>query len=125
MENNQKPEWFELADNDQPAKRSAKPTKSALAVVATLALTTLAGWGFITNDEPLANASDLGTISQTSDLTPATGSAMSESTAPTGLQVTDASPSPTASTSNEIILPPSPKNGDDEEGNDDEHEDDD
>jgi len=150
MENNQKPEWFELADNDQPAKYAAKSSKSALAVVATLALTTLAGWGFITNDESPANASDLAGITEVSDSTPATGSASSESTAPSDLQLSEASPSATASTSAspvtspttssssaEIILPPSSKGGDDEgrehekksdgehehEGN--EHEDDD
>ena len=29
MENNQKPEWFELAENDQPASRPLKKKKSA------------------------------------------------------------------------------------------------
>jgi len=29
MENNQKPEWFELAENDQPASRPIKKKKSA------------------------------------------------------------------------------------------------
>jgi len=29
MENNQKPEWFELADNDQPVNRPQKKKKSA------------------------------------------------------------------------------------------------
>jgi len=150
MEKNQKPEWFELADNDQPAKYAAKSSKSALAVVATLALTTLAGWGFITNDESLANASDLAGITKVSDSTPSTGSASSESTAPTDLQLSENSPAATTSTSAspvtspttssssaEIILPPSSKGGDDEgrehekksdgehEHEDNEHEDDD
>lgn len=63
MENMKKPDWFELADNDQPAKRSIKAPKSALAVVATLALTTVAGWGFISGDDSSANASEnAGTI---------------------------------------------------------------
>ena len=29
MENNQKPEWFELAENDQPVNRPLKSQKSA------------------------------------------------------------------------------------------------
>ena len=127
MENKKKPEWFELADNDQPAKRIAKPSKSALAVVATLALTTLAGWGFITNDQSIANATESAGVNQISDLTPAAGSAASESTAPSDLHLSDTSPAATASTSAsavtspstssssaEIILPPSSKRGDDD-----------
>jgi hypothetical protein len=91
MENNKKPDWFELADNDQPAKRSTKPAKSTFAVVATLALATLAGWGFISHDESIAIAS--------------------ESTVPVTAVAAPSSVSPSAS-SNIIINPPTSKSDD-------------
>ena len=117
MENMTKPEWFEIADNDKPTKRSVKPSRSVLAVVATLALTTLAGWGFITNDESLANASESGGVSQLSDLTPAAGSASSESTTPATSPTTPTKKpvviTPPSSSKSDTILPPTSKGGDD------------
>jgi hypothetical protein len=125
MENNKKPDWFELADNDKPAKRSIKPAKSTLAVVATLALTTLAGWGFVSNDESKAIASENNGQIQVDDLA-TTSSASSETTAPVTSTVssqptTSASAAPTSSTitapnpstaQNDTILPPTSKGGD-------------
>lgn len=52
MEKMNKPAWFELADNDQPANVSPKARKGGIfAVVTTLALTGVAGWGFISSEE--------------------------------------------------------------------------
>ncbi|KGA19633.1 hypothetical protein GM50_4830 [freshwater metagenome] len=52
MEKMNKPAWFELADNDQPASLSPKARKGGIfAVVTTLALTGVAGWGFISSEE--------------------------------------------------------------------------
>ena len=52
MEKMNKPAWFELADNDQPANLSPKARKGGIfAVVTTLALTGVAGWGFISSEE--------------------------------------------------------------------------
>ena len=51
-----KPEWFEIADNDRPTAPSAKHRGSALAVIATLAVTSLASWGFLTSDQEIASA---------------------------------------------------------------------
>jgi len=92
MDNMKKPEWFELADNDRPAKQKAKASKSAFAVVTTLALTSVAGWGFMTNDAPHASATETSTISVTSVQTP---------------------PAPSPSSKNEVILPPTSKGDDD------------
>ena len=105
MENNKKPDWFELADNDQPAKRNLKPAKGVLAVTATLALTTLAGWGFMSNDESKAIASE-----STSQVTAAA----------TPQKTTPPLANPSA-TSNSIIKPPTSKSreGEHEFGNDD------
>jgi hypothetical protein len=123
MENNQKPnqkpEWFELADNDRPTKRNLKPTKSLLAITATLALTTLAGWGLMSNDESKAMASEsispvaaVPTTSVQSTSTP-TPTARATKTrvmkAPTAIK-----PSSSSSTSKDLILPPTKKAGDDE-----------
>ena len=59
MEKMNKPAWFELADNDQPANPSPKARKGGIfAVVTTLALTGVAGWGFASSEEfPTAVAS--------------------------------------------------------------------
>ena len=119
MENMKKPDWFELADNDRPAKRGSKSTKSALAVVATLSLTTLAGWGFIGSDEPNANASDTTGITSTADVSaspttsPSANTSASATTSATSSSTTTITP-PSSSTSDEI-LPPS-KNGGEHEG---------
>ena len=52
MEKMNKPAWFELADNDQPTNLSPKARKGGIfAVVTTLALTGVAGWGFISSEE--------------------------------------------------------------------------
>ena len=93
MENMKKPDWFELADNDQPAKRSIKAPKSALAVVATLALTTVAGWGFISGDDSSANASENAGTIQTDT---------SNSTSDSSLSGNSTTGSPSAGTSNTL-----------------------
>lgn len=118
MEEMKKPDWFELADNDRPAKRASKSTKSALAVVATLTLTTLAGWGFIGSDEPNANASDTTGITVASDTsatpagTPTASASASASSSSTTSSTTPITP-PSSSTSDEI-LPPSGNGGEHE-----------
>lgn len=93
-----KPDWFELADNDNAPVRSAKSTKSALAIVATLAITSLAGWGFLGSQEPQASASDISGTTSANQSAPAT-------TSPTNSAV--ATPSASTSSSSVEILPPS------------------
>ena len=63
MENNQKPEWFELADNDQPAARPLKkksaPMRGLTFVLAgALVIPMGAGFALLTHEDPSATASE-------------------------------------------------------------------
>ena len=63
MENNQKPEWFELADNDQPTsrplKKKAAPMRSLTFILAgVLVIPMGAGFALLTHEDPSATASE-------------------------------------------------------------------
>ena len=89
MEKMNKPAWFELADNDQPANVSPKARKGGIfAVVTTLALTGVAGWGFISSEEfpaTVASASSAVIEKVSGNSTSASNSA-NPITAPTGYE---------------------------------------
>ena len=92
MDNKQKPEWFELADNDQPANVSPKARKGGIfAVVTTLALTGVAGWGFISSEEfPAAVASaSSAVIEKVSGNSTSASNSANPITAPTGYEDED------------------------------------
>ena len=150
MENNQKPEWFELAENDQPVsrplkKKSAPMRNLAFILAGILVIPMGAGVALLTHDSKSANAVE--TLNLTQDSPAATSSAQTMTSnaisMPTASRDDDddyrapvfssaSSMSPTAkapaaitppgSASTDIILPPTKKGGDDD---DDEDEDDD
>ena len=154
MENNQKPEWFELADNDQPTSRPLKSKKSApmrsltFILAGALVLPMGAGVALLTHDSKSANAVE--TLNLTQDSPAATSSAQTMTSnaisMPTASRDDDddyrapvfssaSSMSPTAkapaaitppgSASTDIILPPTKKGGDDDEDDDEDDDDDD
>lgn len=89
MEKMNKPAWFELADNDQPANVSPKARKGGIfAVVTTLALTGVAGWGFISSEEfPAAVASaSSAVIEKVSGNSTSASNSANPITAPTGYE---------------------------------------
>ena len=153
MENNQKPEWFELAENDQPVSRPLKSKKSApmrnlaFILAGILVIPMGAGVALLTHDSKSANAAE--TLNLTQDSPAATSSAQTMTSnaisMPTASRDDDddyrapvfssaSSMSPTAkapaaitppgSASTDIILPPT-KKGDDDDDDDEEDEDDD
>ena len=79
MENNQKPEWFELAENDQPVSRPLKSKKSApmrnlaFILAGILVIPMGAGVALLTHDSKSANAVE--TMNLTQDSPAATSSA--------------------------------------------------
>jgi hypothetical protein len=93
MENNKKPEWFELADNDQPVTRQFKgrvaaPKRNiALILAGVLVLPMGAGWALLSHEDQSANAVE--TLNLTQD-SPVASSA-------TPAQTSDAITMPTAS----------------------------
>jgi len=103
MENNKKPEWFELADNDQPEDRPMKkaPKRSlSLILAGVLVIPMGAGFALLSHDEHSAVASEALNLIQDS---PALGT------------------SPAAQPSDAIAMPTSSREDDDEEGDDDEY----
>jgi hypothetical protein len=103
MENNKKPEWFELADNDQPVDRPMKkaPKRSlSLILAGVLVIPMGAGFALLSHDEHSAVASEGLNFIQDS---PALGM------------------SPAAQPSDAIVMPTSSREDDDEEGDDDEY----
>jgi hypothetical protein len=110
MENNQKPEWFELAENDQPVNRPLKSKKSApmrsltFILAGALVIPMGAGVALLTHDSNSATAVE-------------------------ALNLTQDSPAATISaqtmTSNAISMPTASRDDDDEEGDDDDDDDDD
>lgn len=89
MEKMNKPAWFELADNDQPANVSPKARKGGIfAVVTTLTLTGVAGWGFISSEEfPAAVASaSSAVIEKVSGNSTSASNSANPITAPTGYE---------------------------------------
>ena len=153
MENNQKPEWFELAENDQPVSRPLKSKKSApmrnlaFILAGILVIPMGAGVALLTHDSKSANAVE--TLNLTQDSPAATSSAQTMTSnaisMPTASRDDDddyrapvlssassmlptakapAAITPPGSASTDIILPPT-KKGDDDDEDDDEDEDDD
>ena len=103
MENNQKPEWFELAENDQPVSRPLKSKKSApmrnlaFILAGILVIPMGAGVALLTHDSKSANAVE--TLNLTQDSPAATSS-------------------PQTMTSNAISMPTASRDDDDDdEGN--------
>ena len=128
MENNQKPEWFELADNDQPVSRKSKSKVSASARNLTFILAGIlviplgAGLALLTHKDQSAVATESLTLTQGSPAATSSAQTLTSNTISTPI-ASDSSPA-----SNDIILPPTKKADDDEEeydDDDDEEEDDD
>jgi hypothetical protein len=82
MENNQKPEWFELADNDQPVSRRLKskvttPKRNfALILAGVLVLPMGAAWALLSHEDQPASAVE--TLNLTQDSPAAATSAPSQ-----------------------------------------------
>jgi hypothetical protein len=93
MENNQKPDWFELADNDQPATRRFKgkvpaPKRNlALILAGVLVLPMGTGWALLSHEDQSANAVETLNLTQDSPV----------ATSATPPQTSDAITMPTAS----------------------------
>jgi hypothetical protein len=104
MENNQKPEWFELAENDQPVSRPLKSKKSApmrnltFILAGILVIPMGAGFALLTHEDHSAVAAE--TLNLTQDSPVATNSA-------------------TAEQSNTIAMPTASRDEDDDESDDD------
>jgi len=104
MENNQKPEWFELAENDQPASRPLKKKKSApmrnltFILAGILVIPMGAGFALLTHEDHSAVAAE--TLNLTQDSPVATNSGPAEQ-------------------SNTIAMPTASRDEDDDEGDDD------
>ena len=125
MENNQKPEWFELADNDQPVSRKSKSKVSASARSLTFILAGIlviplgAGLALLTHKDQSAVATESLTLTQDSPTPTSSAQTLTSNTISTPI-ASDSSPA-----SNDIILPPTKKADDDEEEYDDDDDDDD
>jgi len=82
MENNQKPEWFELADNDQPVSRPLTKKKSApmrnltFILAGILVIPMGAGFALLTHEDHSAVAAE--TLNLTQDAPVATNSGPAE-----------------------------------------------
>jgi hypothetical protein len=108
MENNQKPEWFELAENDQPVSRPLKkksaPMRNLTFILAGILVIPMgAGFALLTHEDHSAVAAETLNLNQDSPV--ATNSASAEQ-------------------SNTIAMPTASRDEDDDEGDDD-HDDDD
>jgi hypothetical protein len=137
MENNQKPEWFELADNDQPVNRKSKSkvsvsTRSLTFILAGILVVPLgAGLALLTHKDKSAIATEALTLTQDSPAPTSSAQTLTSNTisTPTASESSPAAIAPPASSaSNDIILPPTKKADDDDEDEDedeDEEEDDD
>ena len=105
MENNQKPEWFELADNDQPTSRPLKkksaPIRSLTYILAgALVIPMGAGFALLTHEDQSATAVE--TLNFTQD-------------SPAAISPTQALPE------NTIAMPVASREDDDEEEGDDDY----
>ena len=85
MENNQKPEWFELADNDQPTsrplKKKAAPMRSLTFILAgVLVIPMGAGFALLTHEDPSATASETLNLVQDSPAATSSTQALSANT---------------------------------------------
>ena len=69
MENNQKPEWFELADNDQPVNRTMKkaPKRNfAFILAGILVIPVGAGFALLSHEDQSASAVETSNLTQES-----------------------------------------------------------
>jgi hypothetical protein len=103
MENNQKPEWFELAENDQPVSRPLKkksvPMRNLTFILAGILVIPMgAGFALLTHEDHSAVAAE--TLNLTQDSPVATNSA-------------------TAEQSNTIAMPTASRDDDDDDEDDD------
>jgi hypothetical protein len=128
MENNQKPEWFELAENDQPVNRPRKNKKSApmrnltLILAGILVIPMGAGFALLTHDDNSAITAETLNLTQDSPIaTPAAPAATNP--APASKAPAAITPPGSSSASTDIILPPTKKAGDDDDDDDDDDHD--
>ena len=125
MENNQKPEWFELADNDQPVSRKSKSKVSASArnltfiLAGILVIPLSAGLALLTQKDQSVVATESLTLTQDSPTPTSSAQTLTGNTISTPI-ASESSPA-----ANDIILPPTKKADDDEEEYDDDDDDDD
>jgi len=103
MENNQKPEWFELAENDQavsrPLKKKSAPMRNLTFILAGILVIPMgAGFALLTHEDHTAVAAE--TLNLTQDAPVATNSGPAEQ-------------------SNTIAMPTASRDEDDDEGDDD------
>ena len=125
MENNQKPEWFELADNDQPVSRKSKSKVSASTRNLTFILAGIlviplgAGFALLSHEDQTAIAAESLTLTQDSPVATSSAQTLTSNTISTPI-ASDSSPA-----SNDIILPPTKKADDDEEEYDDDDDEED
>ena len=133
MENNQKPEWFELADNDQPVNRKSKSkvsvsTRSLTFILAGILVVPLgAGLALLTHKDKSAIATESLTLTQDSPAPSSPTQTLAGNTIsmPTASESSPAAIAPPASSaSNDIILPPTKGAYDDDDDDDDEDEED-
>ena len=124
MENNQKPEWFELADNDQPVSRKSKSKVSASArnltfiLAGILVIPLSAGLALLTQKDQSVVATESLTLTQDSPTPTSSAQTLTGNTISTPI-ASESSPA-----ANDIILPPTKKADDDDDYEDDDYEDD-
>jgi hypothetical protein len=84
MENNQKPEWFELAENDQPAKRPIKksaPMRNLTFILAGILVIPMgAGVALLTHEDHSAIAAETLNLIQDSPVATSSASALQGNT---------------------------------------------
>jgi hypothetical protein len=124
MENNQKPEWFELADNDQPVSRKSKRKVSASARSLTFILAGIlviplgAGLALLTHKDQSAIATESLALTQDSPAPTSSAQTLTSNT------ISTPTASESSSAANDIILPPTKKADDDDEDEYEEEDDD-
>jgi cytoskeletal protein RodZ len=118
MTENNKPEWFEIADNDRPTTR--RKASKTLPLAAVLAASLIIGLGAVvaqTQEESPANATNVSTSPSTA-VTPTSSSASNETVAPATKSVAKVSVKPSANPSGlqnpAIAKLPTKGGGDDE-----------
>lgn len=109
MENNQKPEWFELADNDQPTRRSLKTKSSPMRgltylLAGALVIPMGAGFALLTHEDHSAISTQSLNLIRDSQAT-------AVSTVKASVAIT---PPGSSTASNEIIMSPTNKADDDD-----------
>jgi hypothetical protein len=104
MENNQKPEWFELAENDQPAKRPIKksaPMRNLTFILAGILVIPMgAGIALLTHEDHSAIAAETLNLTQDSPVATSASNALAGNT---------------------ITMPSASRDDDDDDDDDDDH----